>query len=276
MKVRAGDVRIAFDEAGPMTGTPLVLLHGFPHDRTLWRPQLRALSAQCRCIAPDLRGFGESDIAPPFSMDRYADDVARLLDALAIERAVIGGLSMGGYVALAFWRRHAERVRALVLADTRAGADTTEGAAKRRAMIELARERGSAAVADAMMTGMIGKRTRARHPDLVAQVRAMCASAPVEGVIGALNAMLARPDSTPTLATIDVPTLIVVGEDDVLASPSESRAMHAAISGSTLEIISGAGHVSNLERPASFNHVVSELMHQVSGAAPASSYGGLR
>jgi pimeloyl-ACP methyl ester carboxylesterase len=118
---------LAYDECG--AGLPVVLLHGFPHDRTLWSPQMGAFVDQCRCIAPDLRGFGDSRVEPPFSMDRYADDVVELLDKLGIERAVIGGLSMGGYIAFAIWRRHRARGRALILADTRASADTVENRA---------------------------------------------------------------------------------------------------------------------------------------------------
>ncbi len=258
MKVRAGDLTMAYDDAGG--GMPVVLLHGFPHDRSMWSAQMRGLSGQCRCIAPDLRGFGGSDVTAPYSMDRYADDIALLLDALGIQHAVIGGLSMGGYVALAFWRRHAERVIALVLSDTRAPADTTETIAKRRDLIAVAKEHGSAAVADAMITGMMGKRTRQRHPELVAQVYRMLAAAPVDGVIGALDALITRPDSTPTLATIDVPTLIIVGDEDVLTPPADARALHAGIAQSSLEILKGAGHLANVERPAAYNHVVGEFL----------------
>lgn len=249
---------VGYDDVG--TGLPIVFVHGFPHDRSLWAPQLGALVDRGRCIALDLRGLGESEAGAPYSMDEYADDVAGLLDVLNVDRAVITGLSMGGYVAFAFWRRHRDRVRALLLADTRAGADDEAGRAKRRAMIELARTRGSGAVADQMITGMVGRTTRDRSPEVVDAVHAMLEAAPVAGVVGALEALIARPDSTPTLATIDVPTLIVVGEEDALTPPAEARALHAAIGGSRLEVIGGAGHVSNVERPAAFNHVTSEFL----------------
>jgi 3-oxoadipate enol-lactonase len=252
-------IEIAYDDGGG-SGLPVVLIHGFPHNRTLWAPQTHALAGHARCIAPDLRGFGETPAAPPYSMDRYADDVAALLRALGVERAVIGGLSMGGYVAFAFWRRHRERVRALLLADTRAGADDDAARARRRELVTLARAEGSGAVADRMMVGMVGKSTRERSPGLVEDVRAMLASASVEGVVGALEAMMARPDSTPTLTSVDVPTLIVVGDEDVLTPPADARAMHAAIGGSRLETIAGAGHLSNFERPAAFNHLMGEFL----------------
>ena len=249
---------IAYDDVG--TGLPVVFIHGFPHNRTLWAPQLGGLLSRARCIAPDLRGFGDSEARGPYTMDGYADDVVAVLDALQIDRAVIGGLSMGGYVAFALWRRHRDRVRALILADTRPGADSEETRAKRREMIALARAKGSAAVADAQIAGMVGRTTREKHPDIADAVHRMLSMAPVEGVVGALEAMMGRPDSTPTLATIDVPTLIVVGEEDILTPPKEARAMHERIPGSRLEILACAGHVSNVERPAAFNHVVSEFL----------------
>lgn len=254
----ADDIEISYDDVG--TGIPVVFLHGFPHHRGLWTSQVNALVDRARCIAPDLRGFGETSAAPPWTMDQYADDVARLLDGVRVDKAVVVGLSMGGYVAFALWRRHRSRVRALVLADTRPGPDSPEGRQKRQEMIELARTRGSEAVADAMITGMIGKSTREKNPDVVETVHSMLAAAPEAGVIGALEALMERPDSTPTLPTIDVPTLIVVGEEDVLTPVAESKAMHAAIRGSRLEVIAAAGHVSNVERPAAFNHVLSEFL----------------
>jgi len=251
-------VEIAYDDVG--SGVPVAFIHGFPHDRTLWAPQLGALVDRARCIAPDLRGFGESSRNGPFTIDQFADDVATLLRMLGIERAVVAGLSMGGYVAFSLWRRHRALVRAFVLADTRAGADTGEARARRMALMELARTRGSGVVAAAQITGMIGKTTRERRPRLIDDVHAMLESAPVEGIVGALRAMMERVDSTPTLATIDVPTLVVVGDEDVLTPVSEAELLHAGIRGSRLEVIAHAGHLSNVERPAAFNHVLSEFL----------------
>jgi len=251
-------IEVAYDDVG--AGEPVVFLHGFPHNRTLWAPQTGALVDRSRCIAPDLRGFGGSSVAPPFSIDQYADDVVALLDALRIERAVVAGLSMGGYVAFALWRRHRARVRALILADTRPGPDSDEARQKRRELIALARAKGSSAVAESMIPGMVGKSTREKNAGLVDAMYQMMQNAPVDGVVGALEAMIARPDSAPTLPTIDVPTLVVVGEEDALTPVSEARAMHAAIPSSRLEVLAGAGHVSNFERPAAFNHVVSEFL----------------
>jgi pimeloyl-ACP methyl ester carboxylesterase len=256
-----GDTEIAFDDIG--SGLPIVFLHAFPLSRTMWEPQVTGLVSECRCIPVDFRGFGDSAASPPFSVDRYADDVAAVLDTLQIERAVIAGLSLGGYVAFAFWRRHRERVRALILADTRAGADTAENITRRKSLIELARTQGSSAVANAQIAGLVGKTTRDKRPDTYDAVHRAIAQASVDGIVGALEAMMARPDSTETLATIDVPTMIIAGSEDVATPPRESRAMHAAIAGSRIEIIQRAGHLSNLERAAAFNTVVAEFLATV-------------
>jgi 3-oxoadipate enol-lactonase len=254
----AGDTEIAFDDIG--SGLPVVFLHAFPLNRTMWDPQVTALVSECRCIPIDLRGFGDSAAAPPFSMDRYADDTITVLDTLQIGRAVIVGLSLGGYVAFSIWRRHRDRVRAFVLADTRAAADTIESVARRRELIELAETQGSTAIANIQIAGLVGKTTRDKRPDIYDSVHRLIAQAPVDGIVGALEAMIARPDSTPTLATIDVPTLIIAGSEDVATPPKDARALHAAIAGSRLEILHQAGHLSNLERPAAFNTVITEFL----------------
>ena len=252
------DLEIGYDDGG--SGMPVLFVHGFPHDRTLWTPQLQGMTAQARVLAVDLRGFGETSVAPPFSMDQYADDLVGFMNTLHLDRAVVAGLSMGGYVAFAMWRRHPNRIRGLVLANTRAGADSEEARQKRRHLMTVAREEGSVAIADAMLTGMLGKTTRARRPDIVNEVHRMISSAPVDGVIGALQAMIDRPDSNETLETIDVPVLVVAGDEDAIIPIEEVRSMQAATRGSSLEVIAGAGHLSNLERPAAFNHVVSEFL----------------
>jgi 3-oxoadipate enol-lactonase len=251
-------LELAYDVAG--AGLPLVLLHGWPHDRSLWAGQLRGLVAHARCITPDLRGFGGSSVAAPFTIDQYADDVASLMDVLGIEQAVIGGLSMGGYVAFAMMRRHRARVRALVLADTRATADTDEGRSNRMRLIALIDEHGVEALAARQLRPTLGRSTFEQQPEIVEVVRRMMASAPAEGAKGALRAMAARPDSSGLLPTIDVPTLVVGGAEDVFTPPSELEALASAIPGSRIELIEQCGHVCPLERPAAFNHVVGEFL----------------
>jgi len=249
---------IGYDDVG--TGVPLLFVHAFPLNRTMWAPQVSALVERCRCVAADLRGFGDSSVLPPYSMDQYADDLAHLLDQLRIDQVTLVGCSMGGYASFAFWRRHRNRVRALVLADTRAGADSEETRAKRRQLIEVARTEGSTAVANLQIPSLVGKTTRERQPGTYDAVHRVMAQAPVEGIIGAIESMMLRPDSSATLATIDVPTLIIVGEEDVPTPVKEARAMHERIAGSRLEIIAQAGHLCNLERPAAFNHLLTEFL----------------
>lgn len=249
---------IHYEERGH--GIPVLFVHGFPLDHALWSQQLDGLADRARCIAPDLRGFGASGRDGPFTVDRFADDLVCLLDHLEVPRAVVVGLSMGGYISLALWRRHPERVRALVLADTRALPDDEAGLAKRRELLAAARASGPRVVGERMLEGMVGRSTRRRSPEVVIEVQRIMDRAPMAGVIGGLEAMMARPDSTPDLPTISVPTLIVVGDEDVITPPDQARAMHAAIPGSSLEVLEGAGHASNMERPAAFNHVLGEFL----------------
>ena len=251
-------LELTYDEAG--SGTPLLLVHGWPLDHTMWAGQLGGLGAYARVIAPDLRGFGGSTGRPPHTIDQYADDLAAFLDALGLARAAVCGLSMGGYVAFSLLRRHRDRVRALVLADTRATADTDEAREGRHRQIALIEQEGMTALADRQLEPMIGRTTLERQPELAESVRRLMAAVPAEGAIGALRAMADRPDSTPLLASIDVPTLVVGGEEDRITPPSVLREMADQIPRSRLEIVEGAGHVCPLERPAAFNRVVSEFV----------------
>ena len=273
-------VHIGFDDTG--TGIPVLFIHGFPHDRSLWDDQCSALSTHVRCIAPDLRGFGESTAivaatggpADPASatgdstsVDVYADDLAQLLVHLDVMQAVVCGLSMGGYVAMAMWRRHPRLVRALVLCDTKAGADTDEGRKKRDEMIALAQRDGSDAIAATQITGMLGQTTRDKRPDIVARTEAMMRRASVAGIVGALTAMRDRPDATPTLATVTVPTLVVVGDEDALTPVAEAEGIMAALSPKAtakLEVVQGSGHASCMERPAAVTHVLADFLAALS------------
>lgn len=257
---------VGYDDVGKVSdgGAPLLFAHAFPLNRTMWAPQVSALVERCRCVAADFRGFGESSVAPPYSVEQYADDLAHLLDQLRIDKVVLVGCSLGGYVAFAFWRRHRARVRALVLADTRAGADAEETLVRRRQLIQVARAEGSTSIANLQIPSMVGKTTREKQPDTFDAVHRMIAQAPVDGIVGALQAMMLRPDSVPLLPTIDVPTLIVVGGEDVPTPVKEARTMHERIPGSRLEIIANAGHLANMERPAAFNHLLTEFLGALS------------
>jgi pimeloyl-ACP methyl ester carboxylesterase len=254
----AGGLELAYDDVG--AGVPLLFIHGWPHNRTLWAAQLSGLQTQARCLAPDLRGFGDSSVEPPYSIDQYADDLAAFLTMLGIESAVVCGLSMGGYVALAMLRRHRGLLRGLILTSTRATADTPEGREKRARLIEFVRDRGVEALASRQLQAMVGETTFNSRPDVLEALRKLMADAPKTGVIGALEAMAARPDATSSLDGIDFPTLVVSGSEDVFTPPDELRALAAAIPHSRLEIIEGGGHVCSFERPAAFNHIVSEFL----------------
>ena len=253
-----GGIEIAYDEVG--AGPPLLFIHGWPHNRTLWAAQLSGLPTHARCIAPDLRGFGASSVRAPFTIDQYADDLAALLGVLAIDRAIVCGLSMGGYVALSMLRRHPSRLRALILTSTRATADAAEAREKRTKLIGFVREHGVEALAGKQLKAMVGETTFNARPDVCEALRLLMAGAPADGVVGALEAMAARADSTDLLAAITVPTLVVSGNEDTFTLPAELRALADSIPNARLEVIQGAGHVCCYERPAAYNHVVSEFL----------------
>jgi 3-oxoadipate enol-lactonase len=244
---------MAFDDTGGAR-VPLVLIHGFPLDRTVWTAQAKGLGGVARVIAPDLRGFGGATLpGGPVSMDTYAADVAASLDALGVDRAVVGGVSMGGYVAFAFRRLFPDRVRALVLVDTRPGPDSADGRKARDDMAALARSAGAGAVAAKMLPKMVGS---GAAPGYGQSLSDLMSRQPVAGIVAALGAMRDRVDSTPDLARIAVPTLVVSGAEDALVPPSEAEAMAKAIRGARLALFPGAGHLPNFEAPAAFNEAV--------------------
>lgn len=239
-------------------GPAILFIHGYPLDHTIWSPQLEALDGWRR-IAPDLRGMGQSD-APDlgYSMATYASDLAALLDTLGVERAVLCGLSMGGYVAFEFLRRWRERVSGLVLIATRAGPDTTEGKRARDAAAAQAREGGAGVIADAMLPKMLAP---GAPEGLVARVRALMAATPVPGIVGALGAMRDRPDSMSLLpALAGLPALVIAGGSDQLMPVSEMSAMAAAIPGARLVVAPGAGHLPTLEAPSVVTDALREFL----------------
>ena len=260
--------KLRYLETPPQSDRPrgtLVLLHAFPLNARMWEPQLTLAVHGWRVIMPHLRGFDGGTSDPPAStVDDYAGDVIDLLDALHVVDAVIGGLSMGGYVAFAILRRAPRYVRGLILADTRSQADTPEGAAGRTRMLQLLAEKGPSAVVDEMIPKLLGASTRTSRPELGDRVRALGLSNPPEAIAGAIRALMTRPDSSPLLSTIRCPTLIVVGEEDTLTPPALSEEMHRATAGSELVVVPGAGHLSSLEQPDAFNSALAAfLTHRV-------------
>lgn len=223
----------------------------------MWADQEKSLSSQFRVITIDLRGHGESD-APlwRYTLDQAADDVIGLLDHLSIQQAVFVGLSMGGYILFALCRKYAERVKGLVLADTRAQADTTEGKAARFQMAQTAYKNGPSAVADIMIPKLLSPATIQRKPELVRRVRAMIEGNQISGIAGDLMAMAERPDSIPLLKQITCPTQIIVGEHDLPTPPADAKLMADQIPGARLTVIPAAAHLSNLEQPDRFSEIV--------------------
>lgn len=245
--MRAGGTEIAVHLRGE--GPALLFIHGFPFDHGLWQHQLRTFPGWKR-IAVDLRGAGTSAVPTEgYSMTRLADDLVEVLNALEVAAAVVCGLSMGGYVVFELLRRHRARVRAAILCDTRAEADSDEGRRGREEMIALARSGGAEAVADRMVPTLLAPATRSERPELEAQVREMIARQPVPGLIGALQAMRDRADATPLLAELRIPVLVVAGTDDTLTPPEGGAAMADKIKGARFATVAGAGHLPPLEQP---------------------------
>jgi 3-oxoadipate enol-lactonase len=250
----------AYSETGK--GPPLLFVHGYPLNRRMWQPQLEGLADVARIIAPDLRGHGESQAVPgPYSVDLFADDLAAFLDALGIrQKIVLCGLSMGGYIVFAFHRKYAARLAGLILTATRAAADSPQARLARDQSAELARRQGVNAVVDGMLPKLLAPATLQTRPELVEQARQIMAANSLESVLGDLVALRDRPDSSPTLGDIDIPTLLLPGAEDQIIPLPEARAMQAAIRGSILEVIPGAGHLLNLENPTAFNAAVRRFL----------------
>jgi len=261
LKINGIRLNLIDEGAGP----PLVFLHGFPLDHSMWDGQRREFRSSHRVILPDLRGLGRSEVSPvPVTMDLFADDVAALLDNLGIaEPVILCGLSMGGCIAFAFVRRHAQRLRGLILCDCRAVADTAEMVANRRRLAEKVLSDGPTAAAEAMLPRLFGPTTNEKQPQVVDAVRNVIQASSSRDIAAAQLSRAARPDSTPTLPEIKVPTLIVVGEHDVISPPAEMQGIAAAIPGATAVVIPGAGHMAPLEKPDDVNRAIREWMQSL-------------
>ena len=253
-----------FDTAPGDPGSKvLVLVHAFPLGAGMWEGQLKAMPKGWRLIAPDLRGFGGSTIDVPDdnpSMDDYGADIVDLLKELHIPSAVIGGCSLGGYAAFAALRRAPALARAVILVDTRAGADTSEGRANRRSMLALLDREGPSGVAREMMPKLLGKTTLEERSDVEPFVRRLVKPQAPEALRGAIQRMMLRPDASAVLQSLTVPTLIVVGEEDILAPPDEARKMAALVPTSHVVVVPRAGHLPNLEQPKLFNDTLAVFL----------------
>ncbi len=259
---------IAYFDSAPTNhaARALILIHGFPLAAAMWEAQSTALPTGWRLIAPDLRGFGGSTLADgddPPSIDDYARDVIDLMHLLTIGSAVVGGLSMGGYVTLALLRLAPALARGAILANTRTTADTIEGRANRRAMLALIDREGPSGVARDMIPKLVGKTSREMQPDLEPFVRRLIKQQSADAIRGAVRRMMDRPDSTTTLERLTVPTLIIAGEEDDLTPVADAERMHVANPDTELVVIAGSGHLSNLEHPQVFNGAMHNFLSRL-------------
>jgi pimeloyl-ACP methyl ester carboxylesterase len=248
---------MAYRDRGEGVGDPIVLLHAFPLNSRMWEPQMEALSGERRIVTPDYPGFGRSPRTPAQPDVRYyAEGVRGLLDRLGLERVVLGGLSMGGYVAFACLRLFPERISGLVLANTRPDMDSEEMREGRKEMAHRVSREGVAILTEMMMPRLLAEQTLTGEPEIVDRVKSMILECSPDGVVAALGAMQDRPDSIPLLKEIPVPTLVIGGEDDVVSNPEVMGAMADGIPDASHVTLTGAGHLSNLEDPRRFNEAL--------------------
>jgi 3-oxoadipate enol-lactonase len=259
MKVRSSDAEISYQTRGE--GSPLVLLHPFPANHGVWEPAAELLADRYRLVIPDLRAHGDSGVGEgPATMDKHAADVSRVCDEAGLGRAVFAGISIGGYVLFEFWRRFRERVAALILCDTRAQPDTEEGRANRLKAADEVEQHGSEAFIESMIPKLLGDTTRRNRPDLVERARGMMTCMTPQGIAAVQRGMAVRPDSVPTLSTINVPTLIIVGEEDVLTPAADAQLMHEHVPGSIHRVIPRAGHYAPFEQHEAVAGVMAEFL----------------
>lgn len=258
-QVKSGDATILYFVVGD--GPPIVLLHPFPTHHEFWMPVAHTLATRYRLVMPDLRGHGDSETGEgPATMEKHAADIARVMDDASIGRAPLIGVSIGGYALFEFWRRHRGRVAALGLCNTKAPADSTEAHAARLQAANDVLERGAEPFFETMIPRLIGKTTRETRPDLVDGALRMMRKMSPEDVAQVQRGMAERPDSVPTLNTINVPTLLVTGDEDILTGMSEAQFMHQQISESRLCVIPKAGHFSPWERPEEASRLLRQFL----------------
>ncbi len=269
-KIRA---TLPFGNFGSMAPSTLVLIHGFPLDGGLWQPQVALLAGHRRVLAPDLRGFGQDRRPLPraMTMEAYADDLRELLDAQGIARAVLCGLSMGGYVAMAFAELWPERVLGLVLCNTRASADTDEGRAAREQTASDALAKGAAVIARAMVPKVLSEQSRRTQPGTSARLEAIMARQSPQTIAAASRGMALRPDRLHVLSGLGKPALIITGSNDSLMPLCTSEAMHAAMPGSRMVILDGAAHITNLEAPDAFNAAIEQFLDELDHSSSSQS-----
>lgn len=258
---------INYLEQGSPSSLPVVFVHGFPFSSDMWKPQLEGVGEKYRGIAYDLRGHGSSFVGDgQYSIEGHVDDLIGLLDHLTVAKCVVVGLSMGGYITLRALERNPERFLAAVLCDTRSDADTNEGKLKRFAAMSAVKKSGSAAFADGFVKNVFAPDSFQRMPEAVKEIHTIIRRTPELSIAGTLLALASRTDTTPMLANIKIPTLILVGEHDVTTPVSASQAMHERIPDSELQIIPNAAHMSNIENAPVFNAHLLAFLDRVSSS----------
>jgi len=259
MKDRIGGALLHYDVRGK--GPAVLFLHAFPLALEMWDETVQALAGQNQLVRFDARGFGGSAAADgPLTMERIADDGVALLDRLGISQAVVCGCSMGGYAAFAFVRRHAERLKGLVLADTRAGADSPEARSNRAVQAERILKEGATAAVELFLPRLVGETTHRQRPQVIERVAALIRAQPPRSIADALAGLAARGDSTPTLREIRVPSLVLRGDEDLLIPPADAEALQRGIAGSQLASLPQAGHLPSLETPDAFTQRLREFL----------------
>jgi len=263
MEAIINSAAIHFEESGEPGRMPVLFVHGFPFSSATWSLQIEAVGRRHRVIAYDIRGLGQSDVGDgQYTIEGHVDDLVGLLDHLHVDRTAVVGLSLGGYIALRARERNPERFLALVLCDTRSEADDNAGKLKRASGAVSVKRDGAAAFAESFLPAVFAPESLRTMPAAVELIRSMISATSPLSIAGHLIAMAGRTDTTASLASIDVPTLIMVGEKDIPTPPECARAMHELIPGSELHIVPGAGHMSNLENPAFFNSRLVEFLER--------------
>ena len=259
LRVSSGDAEIAYEVLG--NGPPVVLLHPFPANHEIWIPAAQSLVSRYRVILPDLRGHGDSEVGEgPATMNKHAVDLVRVLDHAEVGRAVFVGNSIGGYALFEFWRQCRGRVAGLVLSNTKAQADAPEARAARLQSAEDVLQRGSEPFIESMLPRLLGETTRRARPDLVDGARRMMQKMSPQGIAQVQRGMAERPDSVAALKTINVPTLLITGDEDILTGIREAELMHQNISGSQLKVVAKAGHYAPWEQPEEVGRLVRQFL----------------
>lgn len=259
VRVSSGDAEIAYEVIG--NGPPIVLLHPFPANHEIWIPAVQALVSRYRVVLPDLRGHGDSEVGDgPATMSKHAVDLVRVLDHAEVGRAVFVGNSIGGYLLFEFWRQCRGRVAGLVLCNTKAQADAPEARTARLQSAEDVLQRGSEPFIESMLPRLLGETTRRARPDLVDGARRMMLKMSPQGIAQVQRGMAERPDSVATLKTINVPTLLITGDEDILTGVPEAELMQQHISGSQLKVVAKAGHYAPWEQPEEVGRLVRQFL----------------